>query len=144
MCVCVAKNLILYSNKVFFLEASKTSFHFQADFGEQTWVQRASSINGESEKCLLHRSHGEDGTRDNVPSPGTIISVSPRLTFLLASIVILEFPAASKLVLDLTEVLGLLALEVLRGSVDVVVTAFVVTLLVAGAVVVWKIVVAVV
>ena len=130
--MCVIKNFILYSNKVFFLEASKTNFHFLMDFGEQTWVQRASSINGESEKCLLHRSHGEDGTRDNLPSPGTIISVSPRLTFLLPSSVILEFPAALKLASDLTEVSVLLALKVLRGSLDVVVTAFVVTLLVVG------------
>ena len=130
--MCVIKNFILYSNKVFYLEASKTNVHFRMDFGEQTWVQRASSINGESEKCLLHRSHGEDGTRDNVPSPGTIISFSSGFTFLLASIVILEFPAASKLVSVLTEESELSALKVLRGSVDVVVTAFVVTLLVVG------------
>ena len=51
-------------------------------------------MNGESEKCLVQRTHGEDGTRENVPSPGRIISVS--FTFPLGSSVILEFPAISK------------------------------------------------
>ena len=115
--MCFVIKCIMYSNKVFFLEASKTNFHSHVDFGEQTCVQRASSMNGESEKCLLHRSHGEDGTRDNVPSPGMTISVSPGLPSLLASIVILEFPAACKLVSDLTGV-----------SVDILAAAFDITL----------------
>ena len=58
-------------------------------------------MNGESEKCLVQRAHGEDGTRENVPSPGRIISVS--FTFPLGSSVILEFPAISKSVSDFTE-----------------------------------------
>ena len=58
-------------------------------------------MNGESEKCLVQRAHGEDGSRENVPSPGRIISVS--FTFPLGSSVILEFPAISKSVSDFTE-----------------------------------------
>ena len=80
----------------------------QVKFGRQTWVQRASSMNGESEKCFLQRLHGEDGTRENLPSPGSAISVSSGFAVLPVSSVILELPAISKSVSDFTEELMVL------------------------------------
>ena len=85
-------------------------------------------MNGESEKCLVQRAHGEDGTRENVPSPGRIISVS--FTFPLGSSVILEFPAISKSVSDFTE--ELLVLGASTGPCDVVAEDAVVVVVVAA------------
>ena len=86
-------------------------------------------MNGESEKCLVQRAHGEDGTRENVPSPGRIISVS--FTFPLGSSVILEFPAISKSVSDFTE--EWLVLGASTGPCDVVAEDAVVVVVVVAA-----------
>ena len=87
-------------------------------------------MNGESEKCLVQRTHGEDGTRENVPSPGRIISVS--FTFPLGSSVILEFPAISKSVSDFTE--EWLVLGASTGPCEVVAVDAVVVVAVAAVV----------
>ena len=87
-------------------------------------------MNGESEKCLVQRAHGEDGTRENVPSPGRIISVS--FTFPLRSSVILEFPAISKSVSDFTE--EWLVLGASTGPCEVVAVDAVVVVAVAAVV----------
>ena len=87
-------------------------------------------MNGESEKCLVQRAHGEDGTRENVPSPGRIISVS--FTFPLGSSVILEFPAISKSVSDFTE--EWLVLGASTGPCEVVAVDAVVVVAVAAVV----------
>ena len=53
----------------------------------------------------MHKLQGDDRTRDNVPSPGTIISVPSRLEVELESNVILEFPSAAKLVSEVSVLL---------------------------------------
>ena len=53
----------------------------------------------------MHKLQGDDRTRDNVPSPGTIISVPSRLEVELDSKVSLEFASASKLVSEVSVLL---------------------------------------